>query len=188
MREHSLKRDSDIAFAFCGDARSGLANSLLLTGAMMGMDVRIIAPKTRWNQSDVIREGRWIADQTGARIIHSENMAEGASGVDYLYTDAWLKVGEPSGTWNERVALLRQYRITMDVLRATGNAGVKFMHCLPAFHTRRVRLGEEVFERTGMDSLEVTDEVFESQHSIVFDQVENVLHVVKAVLVATLGS
>jgi ornithine carbamoyltransferase len=188
MREHCPKDDGEIAFAFCGNARNGLANSLLLTGAMMGMDVRIIAPTVRWNPDDVIKEGRWIADQTGARITHSENIVEGAHGVDYLYTAPWFSAGEPTAVWNERVALLRGYQITMDVLRASGNARVKFMHSLPEFHTRRTGLGREIFERTGMDSLEVTDEVFESAHSIVFDQVENVVHVAKAVLMATLGS
>ncbi|HEY6797094.1 MAG TPA: ornithine carbamoyltransferase subunit F [Kineosporiaceae bacterium] len=188
MREHCAKSDGEIAFAFYGDARSGLANSLLVTGAMIGMDVRIIGPSVRWNSHDVIKEGRWIADRTGARITHSEDIVEGAHGVDYVYTDSWFSPGEPRAVWNERVALLRRYQITMDVLRATGNARVKFMHSLPAFHTRRTDLGNKVFERTGMDSLEVTDEVFESSHSIVFDQVENVVHMAKAVLLATLGS
>jgi ornithine carbamoyltransferase len=188
MREHTAKHDSEIAFAFCGDARNNMGNSLLVTGAMMGMDVRMVAPKARWNHDDVIKAARGIADVTGARITHTEDVAEGVRDVDFLYTDVWLSMGEPKEAWNERIALLRPYQITMDVVRATGNLGVRFMHCLPAFHDRRTRVGEEIFEHTGMDALEVTDEVFESPHSIVFDQAENRMHTIKAIMVATLGS
>jgi ornithine carbamoyltransferase len=187
MREHTPKHDSEIAFAYCGDARNNMGNSLLVTGAMMGMDVRMVAPKARWNHDDVIKQARQIAETTGARITHTEDVAKGVRGVDFLYTDVWLSMGEPKEAWNERIELLRPYQINMDVIRATGNPGVKFMHCLPAFHDRTTKVGEEIYEHTGLDALEVTDEVFESPHSIVFDQAENRMHTIKAVMVATLG-
>jgi ornithine carbamoyltransferase len=188
MREHTSKRDGDIAVAFLGDARNNMGNSLLVAGAMMGMDVRMVAPRARWNDDDVIKEARRIADRTGARVQHTEDIVEGVRGVDFLYTDVWLSMGEPKEAWNQRIAQLRAYQVNMDVLRATGNSAVKFMHCLPAFHNRNTRVGAEIFEHTGLDCLEVTDEVFESVHSIVFDQAENRLSTIKAVLVATLGN
>ena len=188
MREHSGKHDREIAFAYLGDARNNVGNSLLVAGAMMGMDVRIVAPKPLWNHADVIDAGAAaIAEETGARITHTEDVAEGVAGVDFLYTDVWVSMGEPKEVWEERIELLRPYQVNADVVKATGNPQVKFMHCLPAFHDRHTKVGEEIFEQTGMDALEVTDEVFESPHSIVFDQAENRMHTIKAVLVATLG-
>ena len=187
MREHTDKHDSEIAFAYLGDARNNMGNSLLVTGAMMGMDVRIVAPNERWNSDDVVKEARSIADSTGARVTLTDNVEEGVQGVDFLYTDVWLSMGEPKEAWNERISQLRAYQVNMDVIRATGNSRVRFMHCLPAFHDRRTKVGEEIFEHTGMESLEVTDEVFESPYSIVFDQAENRMHTIKAVMVATLG-
>lgn len=187
MREHSPKHDGEISFAFCGDARNNMGNSLLVAGAMMGMDVRMVAPKARWNHDEMIKQARQVADLTGARVTHTEDLAEGVRGVDFLYTDVWLSLGEPKEAWNERIAQLRGYQVSMDVIRATGNPAVKFMHCLPAFHDRRTTVGEQIFEQTGLDALEVTDEVFESRHSIVFDQAENRMHTIKAVMVATLG-
>jgi ornithine carbamoyltransferase len=151
------------------------------------MDVRMVAPKERWNPDDVIKEARRIAEATGARISHTEDVGEGVRGVDFLYTDVWLSMGEPKDAWNDRIAQLSPYQVNMDVIRATGNPTVRFMHCLPAFHDRKTKVGEEIFEHTGMDALEVTDEVFESPYSIVFDQAENRMHTIKAVLVATLG-
>jgi len=188
MREHTPKNDQEIAFAYCGDARNNMGNSLLVTGAMMGMDVRMVAPKERWNHDEVIKEARRIAETTGARITHTEDMGEGVRGVDFLYTDVWLSMGEPKEAWNERIAQLSSYQISMDVIRATGNPDVKVLHCLPAFHDRKTKVGQEIFEHTGMDALEITDEVFESPHSIVFDQAENRMHTIKAVMVATLGA
>jgi ornithine carbamoyltransferase len=187
MREHTPKHDEEIVFAFLGDARNNMGNSLLVAGAMMGMDVRMVAPKERWNPDDVIKEARRIAETTGARISHTEDVGDGVRGVDFLYTDVWLSMGEPKDAWNERIALLSPYQVNMDVIRATGNPTVRFMHCLPAFHDRKTKVGQEIFEHTGMDALEVTDEVFESPNSIVFDQAENRMHTIKAVLVATLG-
>src|SRR3954462_9217871 len=188
MREHTPKHDGEIAFAFCGEARTNMGTSLLVAGAMLGMDVRMVAPKERWNHDAVVKEARRIAESTGARITHTEDMGEGVRGVDFLYTDVWLSMGEPKEAWNERIAQLSPYQITMDVLRATGSPNVKFMHCLPAFHDPHTKVGEDVYERTGMDALEVTDEVFESPYSIVFDQAENRMHAIKAVMVATLGA
>ncbi len=188
MREHTFKHDSEIAFGYLGDARNNMGNSLLIAGAMMGMDVRMVAPEVRWNHEDVIKQAQQIAETTGARITHTENVEDGVRGVDFLYTDVWLSMGEPKEKWDERIAELRPYQISMDVIRASGNPAVKFMHCLPAFHDRRTKVGEEIYEHTGLDALEVTDEVFESRYSIVFDQAENRMHTIKAVMVATLGS
>jgi ornithine carbamoyltransferase len=151
------------------------------------MDVRIVAPKELWNGSDVIATANEIAEETGARIMHIESVEEGVAGVDFLYTDVWVSMGEPKEVWAERIALLKPYQVNMDVVKATGNPQVRFMHCLPAFHDRHTKVGEELFQSTGMDALEVTDDVFESHHSIVFDQAENRMHTIKAVLVATLG-
>jgi ornithine carbamoyltransferase len=187
MREHSGKHDDEIAFAYLGDARNNVGNSLLIAGVMMGMDVRIVAPKELWNHPDVISTANEIAEETGARILHTEKVEEGVVGVDFLYTDVWVSMGEPKEVWAERISLLKPYQVNMDVVKATGNPQVKFMHCLPAFHDRHTKVGEELFQSTGMDALEVTDDVFESPHSIVFDQAENRMHTIKAVLVATLG-
>jgi ornithine carbamoyltransferase len=187
MREHSPKHGTEISFAYCGDARGNVGNSLLVAGAMMGMDVRVVGPKPCWNRDEAVQEARRIADGTGARIAHTEDIAAGVRGVDFLYTSAWLDGYEPDTEWNDRVAMLRDYQITMDVIRATGNADAKFMHSLPAFRDRRTRLARKIFELTGMDELEVTSEVFESPNAIVFDQAENQMHAMKAVMVATLG-
>jgi ornithine carbamoyltransferase len=165
-----------------------VGNSLLVAGAMMGMDVRIVAPRALWNPENVIDQALGIAETTGARITHTEDVAEGVAGVDYLYTDVWVSMGEPREVWAERIDLLRPYQVNIATVKATGNPDVKFMHCLPAFHDRHTKVGEQLFEQTGRDALEVTDDVFESEHSIVFDQAENRMHTIKAVLVATLGA
>jgi ornithine carbamoyltransferase len=187
MREHSPKHDTEIVFAFCGDAHNNVGNSLLVAGAMMGMDVRMVAPRSLWNDHKVINEARRIAQGTGARITHTEDVEEGVRGADFLHTDVWVSMGEPKEVWNERIALLRAYQVNMNMIRATGNPNVRFMHCLPSFHDRNTKLGEEIFEKTGLDALEVTDEVFESPCSIVFDQAENRMHTIKAVMLATMG-
>ena len=187
MREHCGKRDEEISFAYLGDARNNVGNSLLVAGAMMGMDVRIVAPRALWNSADVIAKAEAIAATTGARLRHTEDVEDGVAGVDYLYTDVWVSMGEPAEAWAERIRLLAPYQVDMSVVKATGNPRVKFMHCLPAFHDRHTKVGEALFQQTGMEALEVTDEVFESDHSIVFDQAENRMHTIKAVLVATLG-
>jgi ornithine carbamoyltransferase len=187
MREHTDKHDTEITFAYLGDARNNMGNSLLVTGAMMGMDVRIVAPAARWNDDNVVKEARQIAEATGARITQTEDVAEGVRGADFLYTDVWLSMGEPKQAWDERISQLHSYQVNMETIRATCNPRVKFMHCLPAFHNRRTKVGEEIYEHTGLEALEVTEEVFESPYSIVFDQAENRMHTIKAVMVATLG-
>jgi ornithine carbamoyltransferase len=187
MREHSPKPDRDIAFAYLGDARNNMANSLLVTGAMMGMDVRIVAPKELWNRADIVEQAQAISAETGARILQTEDVGEGVAGADFLYTDVWVSMGEPVDAWEGRIQLLKAYQVNAAVMEATGNPNVKFMHCLPAFHDRHTTVGEKLFQQTGMDALEVTDEVFESGRSIVFDQAENRMHTIKAILVATLG-
>jgi ornithine carbamoyltransferase len=188
MQEWCSKPDTEIAFAYCGDARNNVGNSLLVAGAMMGMDVRIVAPKELWNHDDVISQAQEIAHRTGARITHTDDVAEGVAGTDFVYTDVWLSMGEPKERWAERIDLLRPYQVNAELIERTGNPRVRFMHCLPAFHDRNTTVGEQLYEQTGMEALEVTDEVFESDASIVFDQAENRLHTIKAIMVATLGS
>ncbi|GIH98373.1 ornithine carbamoyltransferase [Planobispora takensis] len=188
MREHSSRPDQEITFAYCGDARNNMGNSLLVAGAMMGMDVRMVAPRSLWNHDDVIKQAQQIAEGTGARISHTEDVAQGVSGVDFIYTDVWVSMGEPKEVWDKRIELLRAYQVNTEMINATGNPHVRFMHCLPAFHDRRTKVGEEIFEKTGMEALEVTDEVFESPRSIVFDQAENRMHTIKAVMLATMGA
>jgi ornithine carbamoyltransferase len=188
MRERCSKPDAEIAFAYCGDARFNMGNSLLIAGALLGMDVRMVAPRELWNSAEVIAAATSIAETTGARIMHTEEVDAGVAGVDFVHTDVWVSMGEPRDRWAERVELLAPYQVNADLMKRTGNPDVRFMHCLPAFHDRATTLGEELFQETGRDALEVTDEVFESQASIVFDQAENRVHSIKAILVATLGS
>lgn len=186
MTEHTAKPVPEIAFAYLGDARFNMGNSYLVTGALLGMDVRIVAPKTYWPAQDVIDRARALAVDSGARITLTESLEEGVLGADFVATDVWVSMGEPKEIWDERISALAPYAVTMEVLRATGNADVKFLHCLPAFHDLGTKVGQEIFETHGLESLEVTDEVFESAHSVVFDEAENRLHTIKAVLVATL--
>ena len=188
MREHSAKRDHEISFAYVGDARNNVASSLLVSGALMGMDVRMVAPKPLWVPETVVKAADRIAVETGARITRTDSVEDGVRGVDFVYTDVWVSMGEPTEVWQERIHLLRPYQVNTGLLRGTGNPDVKFMHCLPAFHDRHTTVGEDLYARTGLEALEVTDEAFESPHSIVFDQAENRMHTVKAVLVATLGA
>jgi ornithine carbamoyltransferase len=187
MTEHCDKPLGDITYAYLGDARYNMGNSLLVTGALLGMDVRIVAPKPLWPDDTVVSVARQLAAGTGAQITLTEDVSEGVRGADYIHTDVWVSMGEPKEVWDERIALLGPYAVTMDVLRATGNPDVKFLHCLPAFHDLGTDVGRKIHERHGLTSLEVTDEVFESKHSVVFDQAENRMHTIKAILVATLG-
>jgi ornithine carbamoyltransferase len=187
MREHAAKPDDQISFAFVGDARDNTANSLLVAGAMLGMDVRMVAPDSLGNPADVVKAAEGIAESTGARITCTNDIAAGVAGVDFVYTDVWVSMGEPVDAWTERIDLLMPYQVTAELLDRTGNPSVKFMHCLPAFHDRQTEVGEELCAKTGYTALEVTDEVFESNRSIVFDQAENRMHTIKAVMVATLG-
>ncbi|MFF2143894.1 ornithine carbamoyltransferase [Kitasatospora sp. NPDC058190] len=188
VTEHTAKPLTEVALAYLGDARSNMGNSLLVTGALLGMDIRIVAPRALWPAEDVRKAAQQLAEGTGARITLTEDVAEGVAGADFLYTDVWVSMGEPKEVWAERIELLKPYQVSMDTVRATGNPDVRFLHCLPAFHDLGTVVGRQMYEATGMTELECTDELFESAHSIVFDQAENRLHTIKAVLVATLGS
>jgi ornithine carbamoyltransferase len=188
MTEHSAKAIGDIAFAYVGDSRYNIGNSLLVTGALLGMDVRIVAPPSLQNWPHVIEQARRIAAGSGARITVTDDVDRGVAGVDFVYTDVWVSMGEPKEVWLERLPLLLPYRVTAGLLAKTGNPDVKFMHCLPAFHDLATTLGGDIQRQAGLaDGLEVSDEVFESAASIVFDQAENRMHTVKAILVATLA-
>ncbi|SDK29857.1 ornithine carbamoyltransferase [Streptomyces indicus] len=187
MTEHSAKPLTEIAFAYLGDARFNMGNSYLVTGALLGMDVRIVAPRAYWPAEEIVAQARALADKSGARITLTEEVADGVRGADFVATDVWVSMGEPKEVWAERIEALTPYAVTMDVLRATGNTDVKFLHCLPAFHDLGTKVGKEIHEQYGLASLEVTDEVFESAHSVVFDEAENRLHTIKAVMVATLA-
>ncbi|WP_028813645.1 ornithine carbamoyltransferase [Streptomyces flavidovirens] len=187
MTEHCAKPLERMAFAYLGDARFNMGNSYLVTGALLGMDVRIVAPKAYWPAEEIVAQARKAAELSGARVTLTEDVAEGVLGADFVATDVWVSMGEPKEVWAERIEALAPYAVTMDVLRATGNADVKFLHCLPAFHDLGTKVGREIHERYGLTELEVTDEVFESAHSVVFDEAENRMHTIKAVLVATMA-
>ncbi|MFG2193306.1 ornithine carbamoyltransferase [Streptomyces sp. NPDC048639] len=185
--EHSEGSLESQALAYLGDARNNMGNSYLVTGALLGMDVRIVAPRRLWPADAIIARARELAASSGARVTLTEDVSEGVRGADFIATDVWVSMGEPKEVWDERIELLGPYAVTMDVLRATGRPDVKFLHCLPAFHDLGTVLGREIHARHGLTSLEVTDEVFESEHSVVFDEAENRMHTIKAVLVATLA-
>jgi len=186
MREHSDKPLSEIKFAYLGDARNNMGNSLMVGAAKMGMDFRAAAPVQFQPSVELQDTCRAIAKSTGARITITENMEEAVKDCDFLYTDVWVSMGEPATVWQERISLLMPYQINSKTMELTGNKNVKFLHCLPAYHNRETKTGEEIFQKFGIDSMEVTDEVFESNASIVFDQAENRMHTIKAVMVATL--
>lgn len=188
MMEHSDKPLSQVAFCYFGDAKNNMGNSLMVGAAKMGMDFRAAAPKACWPSEELVATCREIAKETGAKITLTESVEEGAKGADFLYTDVWVSMGEPAEVWAERIKLLKPYQVNMEVVRMTGNPKVKFLHCLPAFHNRDTTIGEDIFQKYGIDSMEVTEEVFESAMSVVFDEAENRLHTIKAVMVATLGS
>lgn len=188
MLEHSDKPLSQISFCYLGDARNNMGNSLLVGGAIMGMDVRLCAPQEILPDAKLVAQCKEIARTSGAKITLTSNVEEGVKGVDFLYTDVWVSMGEPAEVWEERIELLTPYQVNMETVKLTGNSKVKFMHCLPAFHNRETKVGEEIFQKYGLDGLEVTEEVFESEHSIVFDEAENRVHTIKAIMVATLGS
>ena len=187
MLEYSGKPLSETSWAFVGDVRNNMGNSNLISAAMVGADIRLIAPRQLQTSGEVRAQAESIAAETGARITITDDIAEGVAGVDFLHTDVWLSLGEPKELWAERIALLKPYQVNAAMIAATGNPQVRFMHCLPAFHDRDTALGEEIYQETGLDALEVTDEVFESEASIVFDQAENRMHTIKALLVATLA-
>ncbi len=187
MMEHVDKPLHKVAFAYCGDARNNMGNSLMVGAAIMGMDFRAVAPKAYWPEEKLVETCREISRETGATITLTESVDEGVKGVDYLYTDVWVSMGEPDEVWEERIKLLLPYQVNMDMVKKTGNPKVKFLHCLPSFHNTDTVIGKEIFEKYGLKAMEVTDEVFESEHSVVFDEAENRLHTIKAIMVATLG-
>ncbi|WP_326700443.1 ornithine carbamoyltransferase [Streptomyces sp. NBC_01754] len=187
MTEHTEKPLEEVAYAYLGDARFNMGNSYLITGALLGMDVRIVAPAAYWPAQEVVDRARELAGTSGARVTLTDDVAEGVRGADFVATDVWVSMGEPEEVWDERIAALAPYTVTMDVLRAAGNDAVKFLHCLPAFHDLGTEVGREIHARHGLTELEVTDEVFESAHSVVFDEAENRMHTIKAVLVATMA-
>ena len=186
MREHAGKLLEETAYCFLGDARNNMGNSLLVGGAKLGMDVRLVAPRALWPEEGFIDSCREMAQESGARITVTDDVEAGVNGCDFVHTDVWVSMGEARESWQERIDLLRPYQVTEGVMAATGNPDARFMHCLPAFHNRETALGEEIFDGFGLDGLEVTEEVFESRSSIVFDQAENRLHTIKAIMVATL--
>ncbi len=187
MREHSDKPLNKIAYAYLGDARFNMGNSLLVGGAKMGMDVRIVAPKALWPAEELVNECRVIAGQTGARITLTEDVDEGVRGCDFIYTDVWVSMGEPVEVWKERISMLKPYQVNAGLMKRTGNPACKFMHCLPSYHNLETQVGRDVHQKFGLDGIEVTEDVFESPASIVFDEAENRMHTIKAVMVATLG-
>ncbi len=187
MMEYVDKPLHKVAFAYCGDARNNMGNELMAGAAKMGMDFRAVAPKKYWPEEKLVETCREIAKETGAIITLTENVEEGVKSVDYLYTDVWVSMGEPDGVWEERIRRLLPYQVNMEMVKKTGNSKVKFLHCLPAFHNTDTVIGKEIYEKYGIEAMEVTDEVFESEHSVVFDEAENRLHTIKAIMVATLG-
>jgi len=187
MREHSSKPLSEVKFCYLGDARNNMGNSLMVGAAKMGMDFRACAPKACWPNEELVKTCQEIAKTTGAKITLTESIEEGVKGCDFLYTDVWVSMGEPDSVWEERIKLLKPYQVNRRAMELTGNPSCKFMHCLPAFHNRETVIGEEIFKKFGLEAMEVTEDVFESDASIVFDEAENRVHTIKAVMVATLG-
>ncbi|MBN1144981.1 MAG: ornithine carbamoyltransferase [Bacteroidales bacterium] len=188
MIEHSDKPLSQMKFCYLGDARNNMGNSLMVGCAKMGIDFRAAAPKDCQPADSLVQICREIALSTGASVTITDDIAKAVKDADFLYTDVWVSMGEPASVWDERIRLLKPYQVNMDVLKLTGNKNVKFLHCLPAYHNRQTKIGEEIYQKFGLESMEVTEEVFESQASIVFDEAENRVHTIKAVMVATLGS
>jgi ornithine carbamoyltransferase len=188
FKEHSPKPFEEIVFCYLGDARFNMADSYLVAGAKLGMDVRIASPKSLWPRDEIVSIAKEIAAETGAKITITDDVAAAVKGADFLLTDVWVSMGEADEVWKERIELLKPYQVSKQTMELSGNPDVKFMHCLPAFHNRDTEVGEEIFQKFGMDALEVTEEVFESPASLVFDEAENRLHTIKAVMVATLCS
>ena len=188
MLEHSDKPLSQISFCYLGDARNNMGNSLMVGAAKMGMDFRAAAPKSVQPAEDLVQTCREIAKETGAKITITDDVEKAVKGVDFLYTDVWVSMGEPDSVWEERIRLLKPYQINKELVAKTGNPKVKFMHCLPAYHNLETKIGREINQKFGMNGLEVTEDVFEAPYSIVFDEAENRVHTIKAVMVATLGN
>lgn len=188
IREHCKKPLEQVSIAYLGDARNNVANSLLEGAALMGMDIRMVGPEQLHTDTEILNRCLAVARKTGARISIGTDIEKGVTGADFLYTDVWVSMGEPEEVWKERIEILRPYRVDARLMSLTGNKDVKFLHCLPAYHDRDTYVGEKIFLDYGLDGVEVTDEVFESEASIVFDQAENRLHTIKAVMAASLGN
>jgi ornithine carbamoyltransferase len=188
MMEYSSKPLSQVRFAYLGDARNNMGNSLLVGAAKMGMDYRSVAPKSVQPNKELVAKAQEIAGKTGAQITITEDLGSGVKDCDFLCTDVWVSMGEPEDVWQERIKLLKPYQVNAAAMEKTGNPNVKFLHCLPAFHNRETEIGEEIYQKFGLEAMEVTEEVFESDASIAFDEAENRIHTIKAVMVATLGS
>jgi ornithine carbamoyltransferase len=187
MQEHSDKPLNKMILCYLGDARYNMGNSLMVGSAKMGIDFRIAAPKACQPSAELVTICRAVAKETGAKILITEDVDEAVKDADFLYTDVWVSMGEPDSVWEERIKLLKPYQVNMSVIKKTENPDVRFLHCLPAFHNRETKVGEEIYRKFGLDGMEVTEDVFESKHSIVFDEAQNRLHTIKAVMVATLG-
>ncbi len=188
MMEHSDKPLGHIAFAYLGDARNNMGNSLLMGAAKMGMDYRSVAPKNLQPDQELIDQAQEIASQTGSKITITDDLDSGVEGCDFLCTDVWVSMGEAEEVWKDRIDLLKPFQVNSEAMEKTGNPDVKFMHCLPAFHNRETVTGEDIYQKFGLEAMEVTEEVFESPASVAFDEAENRVHTIKAVMVATLGS
>ena len=187
MSEHVDKPLNKVSYAYLGDARFNMGNSLMVGGCKMGMDVRIVAPKSLWPDPELVETCRKIAAETGATLTLTDDVDAGVKGCDFLYTDIWVSMGEPDEVWKERINLLMPYQVNAKMMERTGNPKCKFMHCLPSYHNLETKAGRDVYQKFGLDGIEVTEEVFESENSIVFDEAENRMHTIKAVMVATLG-
>ena len=187
MRERSDKPIHEIKYAYVGDTRSNMGHSLMIVGCLMGMDVRVAGPKQLWPSEEYQRIARDLEAKYGARLTITEDPSAAVEGVDFIHTDVWVSMGEPKEVWAERITLLKPYQVNLNLMRAAGNPRVKFMHCLPAFHNLETKVGKDIFEKFGLNGMEVTEDVFESDQNISFEQAENRMHTIKAILVATLG-
>jgi len=187
-KEHLDKPYNKMVFVYSGDGRNNVANALMIGAAKMGMDFRMVSPKSLFPAKDLLDKCLAVAEETGAKITCTDNIAEGVKGADVIYTDVWVSMGEPDSVWEERINLLKPFQVNMEMLKMTGNPNVLFEHCLPAFHDLKTTVGKDIYNKFGLNEMEVTDEVFESKHSVVFDEAENRMHTIKAVMVATLGA
>ncbi len=187
IMEHINKPLNEIVFAYTGDGRNNMANALMIGAAKMGMDFRIVAPNTLFPEENLTKKCREIAAENKGKITFTDNVAEGVKGADVIYTDVWVSMGEPDHVWEERIALLKPYQVNKEMMNLTGKDETIFMHCLPAFHNLETKIGRQIYEKFGLPEMEVTEEVFESKQSVVFDEAENRMHTIKAVMVATLG-
>lgn len=187
MREHSDRPLHEIKYAYVGDTRSNMGHSLMIVGCLMGMDVRICGPKELWPTEEYVKIARALEVKSGAKLTLSDDPKGAVAGVDFIHTDVWVSMGEPKEVWADRIKLLKPYQVNMDLMKATGNPRVKFMHCLPAFHNLETKVGRDIHEQFGLIAMEVTDDVFESEMNVAFEQAENRMHTIKAILVATLG-